>query len=415
MQGLAHGRPPFLQSPCNDHHLFPCMQHVDLRSATGKGRSMPAPVLQRVTAAVSQFVEAVTCGDLDACPLPRITQQQAAEAPPGSLPSRQAAQPSRELKPSGLPEAAVPKLGDGRGAAGGAAPALQPRQLSPQPNYHAHPAKMLQADASWQAAASAPHLAHGAPNQLQGLQQFQPSAIGDREAVRQQKHAADPDAAAPMQLDAPAVQHSSHPQQHVVPADAVKHSSSPDGMAADVATGATAPSDTISSDYDSDNDSGNEQQQQVQQVWQQQQFKQEQLAQHTGMDAEGVLQQGQGNHAMPAMQQMAASALWQRQQPDSAMLMPKAEQHMSQHQPHVPRWQQEPAMPFHDQGFAGRPSLQAPEAMQQPQVGQPAVPASIGQLPLEQIWGQGALSSNVLASLMAGHQQSTPSPNFRDS
>ena len=318
--------------------------------------------------------------------------------------------------------------GNGRGAADGAAPALQPWQQPPQPNRHAHPASMLQADIRWQAAATAPQLAGQAPQQLQSLQPVRNPGDGDREAMWQQKPAADLNAAAPMQLDEPAARHSGPPEQHAEEAHAVKQSSSPDGRADDAATGATAPSDTISSDYDSE-----EGQQQVQQEWRPQQTQQrtspqwqpkhEQPAQHTGMGAEGELQQGHSIHAMPAMQQMAAVALWQQQQPvlavpsfnhqHGAMLMPKAEQPMSQQQPQMPRWQQEAAVPFHDQDSASRPSLQAQEAMQQQQqVGQPAALGSIGQLPLEQIWGQGALSNNVLASLMAGHQQSATSPNL---
>jgi hypothetical protein len=425
----AHGRPPTLPSPSSVHQgLPPCVQRVDLHSATGEGRSLPAPVLQQVTAAVSQFVDAVTHGTLEACPLPRLTQQQAAAAPPGSLPSRQTAQPSWQQKPSSLPEAAFPMPGNGRGAADGAAPALQPWQQPPQPNSRAHPAPMLQVETALQAAATAPHRAAQATHQLQGLQAVESPGDGIRKAMWQPEHAADPNAAAPMQLDAPAAQHSRHPEQHVVPADAMKQSSSPDGMAADAATGATAPSDTISSDYDSD-----EGQQQVQQEWRPQhsqqlpsplsQPKQEQPAQHAGMDANALLQQGHSGHAMPAMQQMAAAALWQQQQPHvqvpafghqhGAMLMPKAEQPNSQHHRPMPGWQHEAAMPFHNQEAAGRPNLQEPEAMQQQQMGQPAVVSSIGQLPLNQIWGQGALSSNVLASLMAGHQQSATSPNLR--
>lgn len=424
----ALGRPPTLSSPSNDHGLFPCVQRVDLRAATNEGHSLPAPVLQQVTAAVSQFVDAVTHGTLEACPLPRLTQQQAAAAPPGSLPSRQTAQPSWQQKPSSLPEAAFPMPGSGRGAADGAAPALQPWQQPPEPNSHAHPAPTLQVDTGLQAAATAPHHAAQATHQLQGLQAVESPGDGIRKAMWQQERAADPNAAAPMQLDAPAAQHSRHSEQHVVPADAMKQSSSPDGMAADAATGATAPSDTISSDYDSD-----EGQRQVQQGWRPQQAqrrtspplqpKQEQPAQHTGMSAGGMLQQGHSGHVMPAMQQMAAAALWQQQQPHvqvpafghqhGDMLMPKAEQPNSQHHRPMPGWQHEAAMPFHNQEAAGRPNLQAPEAMQQQQMGQTAIVSSIGQLPLDQIWGQGALSSNVLASLMAGHQQSATSPNLR--
>ena len=399
----------------------------------GEGRSLPAPVLQQVTAIVIQFVEAVTCGTLGACPLPRLTQQQAAQAPPGSLPSRPAPQPGLQLKPSGPSDAAFPTPGNGRGAADGAAPAHQPWQQPLISNSHARPASMLQADAGWQAANTAPDTAAPqAHQQLQSLRAAENPGDGIREAMWRQQHAADLNAAAPMQLDEPAAQHSGHPERHAAQADAVKQSSSPDGRADDAATGATAPSYTISSDYDSE-----EGQQQVQQEWRPQQTqqqtspqwqpKQEQPAQHTGMDAGGVLQQGQGNHAMPANQQMAAVALWQQQQSaqqmssfgnqHGAMLMPKAEQPIPQHQQmqQMPRWQQEPAIPVQDQDSAGRPSLQASEVVQQQQqMGQPAALTSIGQLPLEQIWGQGALSGNVLASLMASHQQSAPGQNLTD-
>ena len=398
----APNRPRSLQSLCDDHSLFPCVQHVDQRFAAGEGRGTQAPVLQQVTAAVTHFVEAVTCGTLEACPLPRPTQQQAAGVPPGSLSSRQPLQPSLPQQPGSLQQAASPVASNGGGLADGAAPALQagqrPQLWQQEPAGNARPATMLQADAGLRAASQARDIAAWAPQQLHSLRSEPVAGNGRHEISWQQTRAADPNAAAPMQLDEPAAQHSDPAEQRAFSAGATQHSSSPDGQAADVAGGAAPSTDGSPSDYDSG---------------------------HTGTDAEAVLQQGQSGAEMPAMLQMAAAAQWQQQQQQqhaaqllsltqqhSAGLMPQAEQPSSQQQPMMQLWQQEAATAAQNPLSEGLPSLQASEAMRQQQ-GQPAALASIGQVPLEQIWGQGALSSNVLASLLTGHQQSATSPNLR--